>query len=263
MDQAVHSRTHLAQLNDLEARVTRALAATHDELATEQPSLPELLELDSEIAGCVQDVLGLGSQLRPSSPGWSETAANVWKGLEGLFNMIAVEHPDIDRALGLDEQLQELILASTRWNVAVTVSTARAGKTVREVANEVGMSIGYLSELEGGKPRSVGLPSPGMCTKIDNALGTDLRTRVGDARAKIAALEEHARRRRSSAASTTGQPLTSFEFRLQIVADTMGRDVQLLAFVERFVLLSDSARRGVEKLVEELSSSDQRSALIR
>lgn len=216
--------------------------------------MPELLKLDAEIARAVQDLLGIGSQLQPGTPGWNEAAEDIWNDLEGLFNRIGSEHPDLDLALGLDEQLQELVLASTRWNVAVMVSSARSGRPLREVAAEVGMSIGYLSELEGGKPRNVGLPSPDMCRKIDVALGSDLQTRVGDARAKIAVLEGHARHRRSLPTSTLGRPSTSLEFRLQIVANTLGRDVQLLTFVERFVLLSDPARRGVEKLVEELSS---------
>lgn len=272
----------MAALEALAQDVRRVATAVEDELSldpTERDSEALLTlggELRAALSGLVREIRSASD--RPAAAALcsdaTARAVEIWKGAQAAV-LEARSRPTVDRgraiairaaeaaiaALDLELDLVDLVTLDARLQVAIMLRDLK----VRSTATRAGLTPGYVSELRSmAKPKG-GLPSPDAAMRLDRAMGRD-----GDAISlhgivtTADELSEQLRVARRSRARRPSTPMVGGERiptdlrtrdRVELAAEALRRDDQLLRGVEHLVALGERERRAVVRLLDELAST--------
>lgn len=256
--QSVRQRTPLYPTNSAEEAVEAVLRtirnstrAARDLIGGERPEPGELAEAGEEISGAVASLMQRWRSLDRASPYRAASIDEARVLVEELLEMADGASETIGAALLLEADLSVLVLAQARADAGDRIRTGRGLRSLRRLASDTGIALGYLSDLEGGRQ---GPPSDEVLRRLEQVLGVDLSV-VTKARDRAVQLkqrhQERQARGRRRAAPAQGL-LPREEARLRTIASAVADDPNLFALMEGVRQLPPGARRGVEQLVAEL-----------
>jgi hypothetical protein len=262
--------------------IRRIATAVEDELVSDpaERDSEALLALGGDLrtalSGLVREIRSAPGPLEAAAPCHDATAraVEIWNGARAAVAN-AKNRPTTDRsrptairaaesvvaALDLELDLVDLVTLDARLRVATVLRDA--GVKVRSTAERAGLTPGYVSELKSmAKPKG-GLPSADAAMRLDRAIGRDgdessLHGIVTTAHELSEELRVERRRRgRQSSTTMVGGHRIPTDLRtrdrVQLAAEELRRDEQLLRGVELLVRLGERERRAVIRMLDELA----------
>ncbi|MDQ6615684.1 MAG: helix-turn-helix domain-containing protein [Actinomycetota bacterium] len=234
-----------------------AVRLAKDLVLVGQTPITELAEVAEEIGVATSALIDRWQRLERRSPYRSASLDEAVMLVTGLMDAADAVGSRANGALSLEGNLSALVAARGRSLLSDRLFAARGAKSLRSLAKEVQLALGYLSDMEAGR---AGPPSVEMCHRLEEALGIDLSD-VRAAKASADDLKREHRRRtaRVRRRSVAGGTLPREDARLRAIAVAAVDDPGLLDLIEAIGALPPSVRRGLQHLVTELARSLGRS----
>lgn len=230
-----------------------AVREATDLVLSDEPPLAELAELAEDIGSAATAIVDRWQLLERQSPYRLAGLEEAVSAVEGLIGIAEETTGRAAAALSLERDLAALVAAHGRALLSDRLPAGRGSRSIRALAKEVDIALGYLSDLEAGR---VGPPSADVCEKLQRATSIELSD-VHAARDRADELKRAYRRRtaRTRRTSAVGGTLPREDARLRALATAAIDDPQLLDLVDAIRQLPPGVRRGLEALVSELRHS--------
>jgi hypothetical protein len=272
----------VTRIEALAQDIRRIATAAEDELVSDpaERDSEALLALGGDLrtalSGLVREIRSSPERLAAAAPCHDATAraVEIWNGARATV-ADANKRPTTDRsrptaireaeavvaALDLELDLVDLVIIDARLQVATVLRDA--GVKVRSTAERAGLTPGYVSELKSmAKPKG-GLPSADAAMRLDRAIGRDggelslqgIVTTANELSEELRA-ERRRRGRHSSTTMVGGKSIPTdlrTRDRVQLAAEALRRDDQLLRGVEQLISLGERERRAVIRMLDELA----------
>jgi transcriptional regulator with XRE-family HTH domain len=250
---------------DVEA-LERGIAALDRTITEEADHLVDELEAGTTSALLLDDLVALAGtvaelerrwhRLPPRSP-LRDTLGRTERKLERVVSGAEMRGTGAVIPAFLYAKWADIALVSARWIVgqAIRSGRVRRGFSGRRLSQLVGVSNGYLSELEIGKAGA--LPSQPLCERLDAELGMAVTSLVGDQRRRVDRIFAGSRAA-AMRPPTAGSPFqTDPDVRVELVTRALRADASLLELVEGIARLSAPVRGAVASLVIGLGTASE------
>lgn len=256
-------------------------AAVEDEMALDpaERTADDLVALGSDfryaLTALIRGIRSASERLTAAAPCHDATtrAVEVWNDARAAIDN-AEKRPATDQgrttairqaeavvvALEIEPDLMDLVILDARLQVATALS--EAGVKIRLTAERAGLTPGYVSELKSMARPKGGLLSSDAAMRLDSTIqfdsGVSLRRIVTTTNDLIEEMRHlrHRMSRRASPPVIGGKRIPSdlrSRDRIEIAAEALRRDDQLLRGVEHLVALGQRERRAIIRMLDELA----------